>query len=148
MRAPEAEQWEWLAQSLDALSRKPVCLFMHKPMFLDHPSESDHQDLTLRQSCIDSASRARLLELCRRHGVRLVSCGHKHQTRAFWLDGIYHLWGPSTACVNGRPDRLHWGVREVGFIDYRFHPGGFAHRIVGSDFLFRHETYVRKLGAE
>jgi hypothetical protein len=80
--------------------------------------------------------------------VRLVSTGHKHQTRAFSLDGIYHIWAPSTACVNGRPDALHWGTREVGFIDYRFSPEGFSHRVVGADFLFRHENYIRKLGAE
>jgi hypothetical protein len=88
-----------------------------------------------------------LLALARRYGVRLVSTGHKHQTRAFSLDGIYHIWAPSTACVNGRPDALHWGTREVGFIDYRFTPGGFSHRVVGADFLFRHENYVRKLGS-
>jgi hypothetical protein len=42
---------------------------------------------------------------------------------------------------------LHWGVREVGFVDYRFGPDGFTHRIVGADFLFRHENYLRKVGA-
>ena len=79
--------------------------------------------------------------------MRLVSSGHKHQTRSFSLDGIYYLWGPSTACVNSPPATLHWGTREVGFIDYRFRPDGFDHRIVGADFLFRHESYLRKYGA-
>jgi hypothetical protein len=79
--------------------------------------------------------------------VRLVSTGHKHQTRTFSLDGIYYVWAPSTACVNGAPAALHWGTREVGFVDYRFTPEGFEHRVVGADFLFRHETYVRRLHA-
>lgn len=141
----EAEQWDWLATVLGRFGPRPVALFLHKPLFLDHPSEPEHEDLTLRQSCIDAASRERLLGLCRRHRVRLVSCGHKHQTRSFSLDGIYYLWAPSTACVNNPPTTLHWGVREVGFIDYRFRPdGGFEHRIVGADFLFRHENYIRK----
>jgi hypothetical protein len=74
----------------------------------------------------------------------LVSCGHKHQSRAFSLDGIYHVWSPATACVNGPPDRLHWGAREVGFVEYRFLPDRFTHRFVGADFLFRHENYMRK----
>ena len=143
----EAEQWAWAEDSLRRYSGKPIALFTHKPLFLDHPSDADHDDLTLRQSCIDRASRTRLLALCREHGVQLVSTGHKHQTRAFSLDGIYHIWAPSTACVNGRPDALHWGTREVGFVDYRFTPDGFTHRIVGADFLFRHENYIRKLGA-
>ena len=39
---------------------------------------------------------------------------------------------------------MHWGTREVGFIDYRFRPDGFDHRIVGAGFLFRHESYLRK----
>jgi 3',5'-cyclic AMP phosphodiesterase CpdA len=143
----EAEQWDWIEASLRGYSGRPIALFTHKPMFLDHPSDPDHEDLTLRQSCVDRASRLRLLALCRENGVRLISSGHKHQTRAFSLDGIYHVWAPSTACVNGRPDALHWGVREVGFVDYRFGPDGFTHRIVGADFLFRHENYLRKVGA-
>lgn len=143
----EAEQWQWLEQTLKGFSSRPVALFLHKPLFLDHPAEPDYEDLSIRQSCIDSASRTRLLDLCQRHRVRLVSCGHKHQTRSFSLDDIYYIWAPSTACVNGPPSTLHWGTREVGFVDYRFHPDGFDHRIVGADFLFRHESYVRKFGA-
>jgi 3',5'-cyclic AMP phosphodiesterase CpdA len=147
----EAEQWQWLEQALNDFDQQPVALFLHKPLFLDHPSEPDHQDLTLRQSVIDAASRARLLDLCKRYRVRLISTGHKHQTRSFSLDGIYYIWAPSTACVNGLPSALHWGSREVGFIDYRFRPAGFEHRIVGADFLFRHEGYMqgymRKYGA-
>lgn len=140
----EAEQWQWLESTMAALQSRPIALFLHKPLFLDHPSEPDHDDLTLRQSCIDAASRARLLDLCRQHGVRLVSTGHKHQTRSFSVDGIYYLWAPSTACVNSPPTTLHWGTREVGFVDYRFRAGTFDHRVVGADFLFRHENYVRK----
>lgn len=142
----EAEQWLWLEHTLKGFAQGPVALFLHKPLFLDHPSEPDYEDPGLRQSVIDAASRARLLDLCRRHRVRLVSCGHKHQTRSFLLDGIYYIWAPSTACVNSPPTALHWGAREVGFVDYRFRPDGFDHRIVGADFLFRHESYMRKLG--
>lgn len=144
--AEEAAQWDWLERSLAGLAGSPVALFLHKPLFLDHPSEADAADETLRQSCLDRASRLRLLALAQAHGVKLVSCGHKHQTRTFSLDGIYHFWAPSTACVNGAPSALHWGTREVGFVEYRFGPGGFSHRIVGNDFLFRHENYIRKLG--
>ena len=145
-QAAEAEQWAWIEERLRAHAGRPIALFTHKPLFLDHPSDADHEDLTLRQSCIDRESRMRLIALCRQHGVRLVSSGHKHQTRAFSLDGIYYIWAPSTACVNGRPDSLHWGVREVGFVDYRFTPDSFTHRIVGADFLFRHENYLRRPG--
>ncbi len=144
--AEETDQWSFIAHSLAEHSGKPIALFIHKPLFLDHPSESDSTDPSVSQSCLDRISRTRLLELCRTHGVKLISCGHKHQTRAFSLDGIYHLWAPSTACVNGAPSVLHWGSREVGFIDYRFHAQGFNHRIIGADFLFRHENYIRKLG--
>jgi len=140
----EAEQWKWIEENLSRFAGSAIALFLHKPLFLDHPGEADHEDLILRQSCLDLASRTRLLELCRRAGVRLISCGHKHQSRSFSLDGIYHVWSPATACVNGPPDRLHWGVREVGFVEYRFTAGRFTHRFVGSDFLFRHENYMRK----
>ena len=145
--ALETSQWDWLERTLAECAGRPIALFTHKPLFLDHPAEADHEDPAVRQSCLDSASRSRLLDLARRHGVRLISTGHKHQTRTFSLDGIYYFWGPSTACVNGAPTSLHWGTREVGFIDYRFGPDGFDHEIVGADFLFRHENYVRKLHA-
>ena len=143
----EDEQWLWLERSLAAFKGMRIALFLHKPLFLDHPSEPDYEDATLRQSCIDSGSRARLLELCRQYGVGLVSVGHKHQTRSFYLEGIYYVWAPSTACVNNPPATMHWGAREVGFVDYRFRPDGFDHRIVGSDFLFRHESYMGKYSA-
>jgi len=145
--ALEDEQWRWLEGALGEAAGQPLALFIHKPLFLDHPGETDHADPTVRQSCLDAASRARLLALVQRHGVRLIASGHKHQTRSFALDGIYYIWAPSTACVNGAPSALHWGTREVGFIDYRFTPAGFEHRVVGADFLFRHETYVRRLQA-
>jgi 3',5'-cyclic AMP phosphodiesterase CpdA len=145
--ALEAQQWDWLERALGEAAGKPVALFTHKPLFLDHPGEADHEDASVRQSCLDASSRARLLELARRHNVRVISTGHKHQTRTFSLDGIYYFWGPSTACVNGTPGSLHWGAREVGFIDYRFGPESFEHSIVGADFLFRHENYLRKLHA-
>lgn len=144
----EDELWRWLADTLLAASGRPVALFLHKPLFLDHPSEPDYEEPSLRQSCLDAASRTRLLALCRRHNVRLVVSGHKHQTRAFSLDGIYYLWSPATACVNGPPTALHWGLRETGFLDLRLkRDGRFVHRFVGADFLFRHENYIRKYAA-
>lgn len=143
----EAEQWDWLQSTLGEAAGKPIALFTHKPLFLDHPGEHDADDPSVRQSCLDRASRERLMTLARGHNVRIISAGHKHQTRTFSLDGIYYFWGPSTACVNGAPSALHWGAREVGFIDFRFGPHGFEHRVVGADFLFRHENYVRKLNA-
>ena len=145
--ALEAEQWAWLEDALARSDAKPVAFFTHKSLFLDHPGEADHSDPSQRQSCLDRASRMRLLELLNRHGTKLIVSGHKHQTRSFSLAGIYYFWSPSTACVNGAPSALHWGAREVGFIDFRFGAGTFEHRIVGPDFLFRHENYVRKLHA-
>lgn len=142
----EHEQWSFLERSLAEHVGRPVALFIHKPLFLDHPTETDSADPAISQSCLDLESRTRLLALCHAHQVKLISCGHKHQTRTFSFEGIYHLWAPSTACVNGAPNALHWGTREVGFIDYRFRPGGFDHHMVGADFLFRHENYIRKLG--
>ena len=69
----EAEQWTWLERVLAGLRPLPIALFLHKPLFLDHPSEPDCDDPTLRQSCIDAESRARMIDLCRAYGVRLVS---------------------------------------------------------------------------
>jgi 3',5'-cyclic AMP phosphodiesterase CpdA len=141
----EAAQWQWLESSLNSHAGKPIALFTHKPLFMDFPGEPNPGSLELASASFDSDSRSRLLALMKRHHVRLVVSGHMHQTRSFSVDGTYYLWAPSTACVIGTPDSKHWGVREVGFIDFRFSNGNFEHCIVGQDFLFRHESYVRKL---
>lgn len=134
-------QWDWLGRTLAEIPEAtPIALFLHMGLFLDHPSET-----AATVHALHPDARRRLLALFEGRPLRLVASGHKHQYRAFGLDGIVHVWAPSVACVNKAPDVYSWGLRLVGFIDYRLRPDGtLRHRLVGDDFLLRNESYMRK----
>lgn len=134
----ERRQAEWLHRELATIPPdRQIALFIHKPMFMDHPSES-----ASTPDCLDPTSRAFVYDAFRGHNLRLVACGHKHQYRSFALDGVYYMWAPSISAINHPPDVRMWGLREVGFIDYTFAGAQIRQRLVGRDFLFRHESYV------
>jgi len=139
--AAEAAQENWLTARLAATDPTlPIALFLHKPLFMDHPSET-----ATDQSAVDPEARARLLALFAGRRLRLVASGHKHQWRAFDLDGVRHVWAPSTASVNGAPNARSWGLREVGYVAHSFDPTRVRQRLLGQHMLTRHESYIVKL---
>jgi len=139
--AAEDEQTEWLSATLAEIpADRPIGLFVHKPLFMDHMSEE-----IVSGTCLDPIARRRLAEPFAGKSLRLVACGHKHQYRSFGLDGVIHLWAPATSTVNFPPDVMMWGQRVVGFVDIRLGEKGLRQRLVGADFLFRHESYIRKM---
>ena len=139
--AAEAEQQAWLRAVLDsAAAAAPVALFLHKPLFMDHPSET-----AMDQSSLDLEARNGLLAMLAGRDLRLVASGHKHQWRAFDLDGVRHVWAPSTASVNGAPTTRNWGLREVGFVEHRLEGRRTRQRLLGRDWLTRPESYVVSL---
>lgn len=136
--AQEAAQLAWLSQVLAAADPSlPIALFTHKPVFMDHPEET-----AVDQSALDPVARGRLLAALAGRRLRLVASGHKHQWRAFDLDGTRHVWAPSTAAVNGDPRTTCWGLREVGFVAYGLDGARVRQRLVGRDALTRHEAYL------
>lgn len=136
--AAEKEQAEWLAATLADLDpARPLGLFIHKPLFMDYPSET-----VAAPDCIDPTGRALLTDAFRGRDLRFVACGHKHQYRSFNLNGTYHIWAPAISAINHPPTVKMWGLREVGFIDYSFDGPRMRQRLVGTDFLFRHESYI------
>jgi 3',5'-cyclic AMP phosphodiesterase CpdA len=94
----EAEQEAWLdAQLADAAGRN-LALFLHKPLFIDHEGESEPTIASLNLE-----PRLKLLAKLRKAGVQLVVNGHLHQFRDRVVDGIRHVWAPSTAFVTSQP---------------------------------------------
>jgi len=137
----EADQQAWLEATLAAADPAlPVALFVHKPLFMDHPSETE-----MDQSALDPEARRRLLAPFAGRRLKLVASGHKHQWRCFGLGGVRHVWAPSTAAVNGAPDARSWGLREVGFVEHLFEGERLRTRLLGRDLLTRHESYMFKL---
>jgi 3',5'-cyclic AMP phosphodiesterase CpdA len=90
--ARENEQNRWLDEKLTAGIDRLIVLFLHKPLFLDHPDEDEPT-----AACLGPAARGQLLERLYEAGVRLVISGHLHQYRDRILEGIRHVWAPAVA---------------------------------------------------
>lgn len=90
--AREGEQNGWLDRQLRAAAGRSLALFLHKPIFLEHPGEDEPT-----VACMVPAARGKLLATLDEVGVALVVSGHLHQHRDRTLDGIRHVWAPAVA---------------------------------------------------
>lgn len=112
----EAVQWSFLEKTFADAGERPVAVFLHKPLFLDEPGETD----TAAHRYVPPKPRRHLMALMKLADVRLVTCGHVHQYRSHRHDGIDHVWCPSTAFV--LPDELQpaIGQKTCGLVSYHF----------------------------
>lgn len=126
--ASEAQQFDWLAQALASADRRPVALFLHKPLFLNSPEDAELAATAMR--FVPMPSRRRLVEMLNTVDLRLVASGHVHQRRDFTSRHVRHVWAPSTGFII--PDRKQEviGRKEVGLVEYRFQPDAFEVRHV------------------
>jgi 3',5'-cyclic AMP phosphodiesterase CpdA len=126
--ASEAEQFDWLAAELSRVNGKPVALFLHKPLYLNTPSDPELAATAIRY--VPMPARSRLIEMLLRVDLRLVASGHVHQRRDFTYRHIRHIWAPSAGFII--PDRMQEviGAKEVGLVEYRFQPDSFEVRFV------------------
>ncbi len=94
----QAVQLAWLDEVL-AHASGPVGLMLHKPLFRDHPDDTErhHRYLPL-------APRQALLDRLASHDLRFVVSGHTHQTRRCHVADVEQVWAPSTAFLI--PDAL------------------------------------------
>ncbi|MDJ0894505.1 MAG: metallophosphoesterase [Alphaproteobacteria bacterium] len=124
--AEESAQWAWLADRLSSADGRACALFLHKPLFLKRADET-----AMHQGSLFPEPRARLLDLIRRHSVRLVACGHCHEYVRARHGSTRIVWAPGTSFVfdQGIP-RRGGGVRRVGLLDYRFTGKRFTCRMV------------------
>jgi 3',5'-cyclic AMP phosphodiesterase CpdA len=126
--ACEAEQFDWLATQLTGTNRKPIALFLHKPLFLNAPDDPELAATSFRY--VPQPARRRLIEMLRAVDLRLVASGHVHQRRDFTFASVRHIWAPSAGFIvpDARQERI--GIKEVGLIEYRFQPDSFEVRHV------------------
>jgi 3',5'-cyclic AMP phosphodiesterase CpdA len=87
----EQTQDQWLDEQLGTAGR-PTALFLHKPVFLESPTDDD-----VTVACMVPSARARLLDKLGRSDVRLIVSGHLHQHRDRIVGGRRHLWVPAVA---------------------------------------------------
>ena len=119
----EAAQWVWLCDIAVESRGVPVILMLHKPLFQDSPS-----DPTPHHRVVPIAARRRLLELLSIAPVHAVISGHTHQYWDRAVDGIRHIWVPSTAYYlpDEIQDRVGEKITGLGMLElsrgvYRFH---------------------------
>jgi 3',5'-cyclic AMP phosphodiesterase CpdA len=126
--AREAEQFDWLASQLSASGGKPVALFLHKPLYLNTPSDPELAASSVRY--VPMPARSHLVEMLRKVDLRLVASGHVHQRRDFTYAHIRQVWAPSAGFII--PERIQEviGIKEVGLVEYRFQPDSFEVRHV------------------
>ena len=124
----EAEQFDWLASELARAARKPVALFLHKPIYLNAPDDPELEASAIRY--VPMPARQRLVETLRSVDLRLIASGHVHQRRDFTFGHTRHVWAPSAGFIisDARQERI--AIKEVGLVEYRFQPDGFEVRHV------------------
>lgn len=111
--AAEQEQWLWLdEQARLAPAQAQIALFLHRPLLAAPVDAFDLQDGSGWQ--VPVASRERLLHGPLQAGLRLVVCGHMHRHLDRLIDGVRHLWLPSTAYVLDDEHQTREGARLVG----------------------------------
>lgn len=94
----ERAQWDCLTGALDGAGSRRIGLFLHKPLFIAEPEETPDAGLS-----IVGRARDRLLELMAGHKVDFVTSGHLHQGCLRRIDGLAHVWAPSTAFEGSKP---------------------------------------------
>jgi 3',5'-cyclic AMP phosphodiesterase CpdA len=129
--AREAEQDAWLEHQLAHAAGHPVALFLHKPVFLEDKAEA-----AATASALVPEARARLLQRLAGADVQLIVNGHLHQHRDRVVDGIRHLWAPSTAFAAPHD---HGGDGRCGVLSLDFSPSGVRTRVERPEGLISHD---------
>lgn len=101
----EHQQWAWLEAEAAARAGRPAVLFIHKPLFQD--SWSDDRP---HHRYVPALPRRRLVECLAALQLRAVISGHTHQYLDRTVEGIRHVWVPSTAFF--LPDEMQDRIGE------------------------------------
>jgi 3',5'-cyclic AMP phosphodiesterase CpdA len=111
--AEEAAQMAWLEGAMTAAAGRRIAWFLHKPLFLDSPQESDRGYWSVKPQ-----PRTALLALLRRHRVALVASGHLHKAHDFEHEATRYLWGPASSFLVGAMQPSMPGEKRLGAVRY------------------------------
>jgi len=101
----EERQWRWLERHVLSESAAHTALFLHRPLV--RPA---HDERMKTGRYVPDAARERLLGGPLRATLRAVFSGHVHQALDREVDGVRHVWLPSTGFV--LPDAIQPRVGE------------------------------------
>ncbi|MBU8537190.1 metallophosphoesterase family protein [Falsiroseomonas tokyonensis] len=115
--AEEAAQAAWLVQALEGLGRRRIAAFLHKPAFVEKPSDPfDYWS-------VPPEGRPALVPLLGHPALRLVASGHLHLHRMQQRGQVVFAWAPpaSFVCEPEMQPGLP-GDRVTGFLRHTLHP--------------------------
>jgi len=120
--ALEYEQWCWLDDCVRNAGTRPAALMLHKPLF-----QNTFADSAPHIRYVPIEPRRRLLDSIARLNLRIVLSGHTHQYLDRTIEGVRHVWVPSTAFFIPDTDQdrvgekiTGLGLLELNSEDYRF----------------------------
>jgi 3',5'-cyclic AMP phosphodiesterase CpdA len=129
----EAAQAEWLEAVMNDAGQRYIAWFLHRPLFLDSPNESDTGYWSVKPQ-----PRSRLIELVRRHSVALVASGHLHKAHDFRYEGTRYIWAPASSFLVGDMAPPMPGEKRLGAVAYEIAGGALEARIVRVSGLVQH----------
>jgi Icc protein len=114
-----AEQLAFVREQSAGLAGRSLCLFIHKPLFLVEPGETEPS-----HHFMIPPDRAALLEALGGAKPALVASGHTHEVYDRHLDGTHHVWAPGTSFI--APDDFEPVLvrKTVGFWEHELHADG------------------------
>lgn len=119
----EADQWSWLQAELQHQSaEQPVAFIAHKPLIA---KDDDELAAAPRYRFVPDEARRRLAGLLSQIRVGLVLSGHVHQYRRLDLDGVSHVWAPTTWAVLSDQSQTRYGEKRCGALSLELSDGGF-----------------------
>jgi 3',5'-cyclic AMP phosphodiesterase CpdA len=131
--ADEGAQWAWLDATLAGSHGAPLVLCLHKPLFQVSPADD-----TPHHRYVPIAPRQRLAARLAGEDVRAVLSGHVHQYLDRVVDGVRHIWLPSTAYYMPAQERIGEKVTGLGLLDLT--RGALAFHLVCPEGVLRHST--------
>ncbi|MDI1284177.1 MAG: metallophosphoesterase [Reyranella sp.] len=108
-----------VAAAIASLGQRRLVLFLHKPLF-----DRAVDETTITGRFINPVPRQLLLKALDGVVPALIACGHVHQFRETWADGVRHVWGTSTAFVIPDARQPRYGIKEVGYVEHLLEPDG------------------------
>jgi 3',5'-cyclic AMP phosphodiesterase CpdA len=118
----ELDQFRWLGECVREAGKRPVALMLHKPLF-----QNSREDAAPHIRYVPLGPRRRLLELLAGLNLQIVLSGHVYQYLDRVIDGVRHIWIPSTAFLfpDTIQERLGEKVTGLGLLElsgegYRF----------------------------
>jgi 3',5'-cyclic AMP phosphodiesterase CpdA len=120
----EGEQMAWLEQVTAGAQGRRIAWFLHRPLFLENPQESDTGYWSIKPQ-----PRTGLIKLVRQHRVALIASGHLHKARDFAHDGARYIWSPASSFLCGAMQPEMPGEKKLGAVLYDFEDTSFAAEI-------------------